>query len=119
MGSVKSSTILLLTVAFSCFSDRSWSFVVPVVLSRTCPQQSTFFSSVYSFAELLFVIVLSSPVALALARRPRITSYKIAIVAQNLLTAVSCAVLALLVLQFIKGLPQHQFIFYPPRGAHF
>ena len=95
---------MLLTVAFSCFSDRSWSFVVPVVLSRTCPQQSTFFSSVYSFAELLFVIVLSSPAALALSRRPRITSYKLAIIAQNVLTAVSCAVLSLLVLRFISSL---------------
>ena len=100
----KGSTLLLATAAFSCFSDRSWSFVVPVVLSRTCPQQSTFFSSVYSFAELLFVMAFSSPVSLSLARRPRITAYKLSIIVQNVLTAVACAILAALVLLFINSL---------------
>ena len=99
----KSSTSLLLTVAFSCFSDRSWSFVVPVVLSRTCLQQSTFFSSVYSFVELLFVIVFTSPIALSLSHRPRMTSYILSIVCQNVLTAFACGILVALVLLFLNS----------------
>lgn len=58
----------------------------------------------YSFAELLFIMAFSSPVSLSLARRPRIIAYKISIIVQNVLTAVACAVLAVLVLLFINSL---------------
>lgn len=102
MVSFKGSTILLFSVACSCFSDRSWSFVVPVVLSRTC-EQSTFFSSIYSFSELLFIVVVTPLIAPKLAAIKRITVYRTSIILQNVLTALACFVLVLLVQLFITS----------------
>lgn len=102
MVSFKGSTILLFSVACSCFSDRSWSFVVPVVLSRTC-EQSTFFSSIYSFSELLFIVVVTPLIVPKLAAIKRITVYRTSIILQNVLTALACFVLVLLVQLFINS----------------
>lgn len=102
MVSFKGSTILLFSVACSCFSDRSWSFVVPVVLSRTC-EQSTFFSSIYSFAELVFIVVVTPLIAPKLSAFRRITVYRVSIILQNVLTALACFVLALLVQLFMSS----------------
>lgn len=102
MVSFKGSSILLFSVACSCFSDRSWSFVVPVVLSRTC-KQSTFFSSIYSFSELLFVVVVTPLIAPKLSAIRRITVYRTSIILQNVLTAIACFVLAFLVQLFITS----------------
>ena len=98
----KGSSILLFSVACSCFSDRSWSFVVPVVLSRTC-DQSTFFSSIYSFSELLFIVVVTPLIAPKLSAVRRITVYRTSIILQNVLTALACFILVLLVQLFIKS----------------